>query len=245
MIKIFNYLENSNTINFKDIFIHNLGNFDGLFLFKALSNFYKPSQLETIIEDKNKFIVISLKLNNFKIVFKDSYRIFPISLSELCKVFTVKGKTSTYKKEYNNLNILKNKYLLKDFIHYSKQDSVGLYNALLKAQKEFIELHNVDINTIVSISSLALKIFRSNYIEIDIPIFTSNNDNFIRKNYYGGCYWLLPCLVENVFYYDVNSLYQKAMCNLMPYKIKKHNNMNNVKLDDFFVFFFSWDTLSR
>jgi NAD-dependent dihydropyrimidine dehydrogenase PreA subunit len=152
-------------------------------------------------------------------------------------VFTVKGKTSTYKREYNNLDMFKNKYLLNDFINYSKQDSVALYNALLKAQKQFIDLHNVDINTIVSISSLALKIFRTNYLEIDIPILNSNNDKFIRNSYYGGATDYYHAHVENAFYYDVNSLYPTAMCNMMPYQIiKKHNNMNNVNLDDFFGF---------
>ena len=50
--EIFNYLETSN-INFKTIFILNLGGFDGIFLFKALSKYYKPSQLKTIIDDNN------------------------------------------------------------------------------------------------------------------------------------------------------------------------------------------------
>ena len=215
-LKFFNYLENSNNINFKYIFVHNLGSFDGIFLYKALSNFYKPSQLETIIDDKNKFIIITLKLSNYKIIFKDSYRIFPISLNELCKVFTVEGKISTYNTNYNNLNIFKNKYLLKDFINYSKQESLALYNALLKAQKEFIDLHNVDITSILSISSLALKIFRTNYLEIDIPILSSNNDNFIRKSYYGGATDYYHAHGKNVHYYDVNSLNPTAMCKLMP-----------------------------
>jgi hypothetical protein len=154
-------------------------------------------------------------------------------------VFTVKGKTSTYKKEYNNLNMFKNKYkyLLKDFINYSKQDSIALYNALIKAQRDLIDLHNVDINinTIVSVSSLALKIFRTNYLEIDIPVSTSNDNNFIRKNYYGGATDYYKAYAENVYYYDVKSLYPTAMCNIMPYKIiKKYNNLNNVKLEDFF-----------
>ena len=232
-----NYLENSNNINFKNIFIHNLGSFDGIFLFKALSNFYKPSQLDTIIDDKNKFIIIILKLNGYNLTFKDSYRIFPISLNELCKVFNVDGKISSYNINYNNKNVFKYKYIFKDFINYSKQDSIALYNALLKAQKEFISLHNVDITSIVSISSLAMKIFRTKYLEIDIPILNSNNDNFIRKSYYGGATDYYYAHVENAFYYDVNSLYPKAMCNFMPYQIiKKHNNMNNVNLDDFFGF---------
>jgi len=60
-----------------------------------------------------------------------------------------------------------------------------LFNSLVKAQKEFIKLHNVDITSVVSISSLAMKIFRINYLEVDIPILNINEDNFIRKGYYG------------------------------------------------------------
>jgi len=43
----------------------------------------------------------------------------------------------------------------------------------------------VDITSVVSISSLAMKIFRINYLEVDIPILNHNEDNFIRKGYYG------------------------------------------------------------
>lgn len=40
-----------------------------------------------------------------------------------------------------------------------------------------------------------------------------------------------------VYYYDVNSLYPAAMLNPMPYDlIKIHNNMDNIKLEDFFGF---------
>jgi uncharacterized protein YprB with RNaseH-like and TPR domain len=42
------------------IFVHNLGAFDGYFIFKHLSNIFKPTQISSIIDDKNKFIQISL-----------------------------------------------------------------------------------------------------------------------------------------------------------------------------------------
>jgi hypothetical protein len=41
------------------IFVHNLGSFDGFFIYKHLSNFAKPDKVSTIIDDKNKFIQIS------------------------------------------------------------------------------------------------------------------------------------------------------------------------------------------
>jgi hypothetical protein len=53
---------------FKTIFIHNLGSFDGYFIYKAISNYFKPNNISTIIDDKNKFIQISLTLGDHKII---------------------------------------------------------------------------------------------------------------------------------------------------------------------------------
>jgi len=55
---------------FKTIFVHNLGSFDGFFLYKALINFYSnnPDCVSAIIDDKNKFIQISLNLGSSKII---------------------------------------------------------------------------------------------------------------------------------------------------------------------------------
>ena len=91
---------------YRNIFVHNLGGFDGYFIYKHLCEYANPHFVSTIIDDHNRFIQIvwtgtygyhlnHLKaLGNFKITFKDSFRIFPISLSELCQQFDVKGKTS-------------------------------------------------------------------------------------------------------------------------------------------------------
>ena len=83
--RFFKYLNNF-SYYIKTIFAHNLGGFDGYFLYKGLLN-YDPTKVETIIDQHNKFIII--KYNN--IVFKDSYRIFPVSLNELCRIFDIKG----------------------------------------------------------------------------------------------------------------------------------------------------------
>src|ERR1700676_2411214 len=108
------------------IFVHNLGNFDGYFIFKALSNYTDPTKVSAIIDDKNQFIKISLGKN---IIWKDSFRIFPVSLKELCNVFGVEGKSSEYNPEFNDLSLFNKPDLLKEFITYSFQDSVALYQA--------------------------------------------------------------------------------------------------------------------
>jgi len=54
------------------IFLFNLGSFDGLYFYKYLSNYTKTENVSTIIDEKNKFILISL---NNQIFWKDSFRI--------------------------------------------------------------------------------------------------------------------------------------------------------------------------
>ena len=45
------------------IFVHNLGNFDGFFIYKALSNRFKPDEVSCLIDSHNKFIQITLNID--------------------------------------------------------------------------------------------------------------------------------------------------------------------------------------
>ena len=89
---------NFSGIGINYIFVHNLGSFDGYFIFKAISQLYRPSQIKTMIDHHNRFIKISLKLeeHNKEFVWLYSYRIFHVSLQDLCKQFNVEGKLNDY-----------------------------------------------------------------------------------------------------------------------------------------------------
>ena len=84
---------------------------------------------------------------------------------------------------------------------------MALFNVLNRAQQEYIyplplpfstppkgqgagigdrDKYRVDICSIVSTSSLALKIFRKKSQDVDIPVLNNNIDSFIRKAYFGG-----------------------------------------------------------
>lgn len=91
------------------IFAHNLGGFDGIFLYKAALNQFRSEEVSTLIDPNNKFVSITVNPGTAKnkLVFKDSYRILPVSLSELALIFGVPGKYGPYKPEYNTLDFLR------------------------------------------------------------------------------------------------------------------------------------------
>lgn len=228
-----------NSQHFKCIFVHNLGSFDGYFIYKALSKILDPEALNTIIDDQNKFIQITVNYNDVKIIWKDSYRIFPLSLNDLCTNFNVDGKSSKYNLEYNNLDLFNKTELLEEFKKYSLQDSVSLLKALVNAQAIYTSSYNIDITDsgVLSTSSLSLKIFRTHFLNHNIPILKSWSDNFIRKAYLGGATDYYKAYGRNLKYYDVNSLYPFAMCKPMPFEIiKEHKDMTNIPLESFFGF---------
>ncbi len=237
-----------NNNNFKVIFAHNLGSFDGLFLYNGLLNIVDIKKLETIIDQKNKFILIKYKDNirnslgdekKLEIVWKDSYRIFPVSLEGLCRNFNIIGKLSKYDNNYNSIEMFDNKSLFDKFLNYSKQDVIALFDALHYAQVIYNVKYKVDITKIFSTSTLSLLIFRQSFLNVEIPILKRKLDNFIRQSYYGGATDYYKLHGRDLHYYDVNSLYHFAMCKPMPFKlINYYRDMSSetVNFDDFFGF---------
>lgn len=234
--EFFNFLENESFT--KTIFVRNLGSFDGYFIYKYLSIYAKPENVSTIIDQHNKFIIISYALDENKIItWKDSQRIFNVSLDELCDIFGVKGKINHYKKEYNELELFNNHQLLQEFKDYCLQDSKALYNALLIAQDHYIKNYLIDITTVVSTSTLSLKILRAKFLKESIPILKTSDDKFVRNSYYGGATDYYKKYGRNLKYYDVVSLYPMAMKKALPHEVvKRYSNMDNIKLDNFFGF---------
>lgn len=239
---------NSNRGIVDTIFFHNLGGFDGFFVYKALLNYINPDQVSTIIDDANKFITITLKSEEGEFTFKDSLRLFPMSLSGLCKTFGVEGKLGKYDKSFNSLSLFDNSELLDTFINYGMQDSVALYNALVRAQFKIHDDFKLDIasRNIVSTSSLAFNVFRSKFQKRDITILNNAQELFIRRGYFGGATDYYKKYVTNAKYYDVNSLYPFSMLRDMPGKvIKYHNNMSKINLSNFFGFVLAEVTIPK
>jgi hypothetical protein len=220
------------------IFAHNLGNFDGYFIYKGLLELpnIDINDVKCIFDKLHKFITIDKNIGKFKYVFKDSLRVFPVSLNELTKVFEVESKLSKYNQKFNNINMFEDPKLLNQFIKYSQQDTVSLLLALIKAQDIYIKDHQVDIASIVSTSTLSFKIFRQNFLKIDLPILDNKLDKDIRLAYLGGSSDYYLKYGKNLKHYDVNSLYPLAMCKPMPVTFLGESYGPNIKLEEVFGF---------
>jgi len=233
--KYFNYLENLELSSAKlTIFAHNLGDFDGYFLYKGLMMNYNPESISSIIDESNSFI--SIKLNSFE--WKDSLRIFPMSLDKLCNLFSVDGKLTKYDSRFNDISLFDSPRTWGLFKKYALQDAVALYGALFIAQNLYFTKFGVDIESVYSTATLSLNLFRTKFLKDDIFILPQHIDLFIRQGYFGGGTDVYKAFGELVRYYDVNSLYPYAMLNSMPHDLVNPNliNLSNRTLDSFFGF---------
>ena len=240
-------LKNCKSSNKEVIFVHNLGNFDGFFIYKALSRRFRPEDVSCLIDHHNKFIQITLqrRLDKVKFIWKDSMRMFPVYLDELCSILNLPGKTSKYNPDFHHLSLFDKPSLsivmvmIAEFKNYALQDSIALYNCIIKLQDMYLKDYLVDICSILSTSTLSLKIFRSKYLKVNIPILKRRDDTLLRSAYFGGATDYYQMKAFNIFYYDVNSLYPFAMMRPMPFelirKITFKDPINtNFNLDNFF-----------
>jgi hypothetical protein len=77
--------------------------------------------------------------------------------------------------------------------------------------------HSIQVVNSTTISSLAIKIFLNKYYSHNIPLINRKPIySDIRQSYFGGITELYIPYGENLFYYDVNSLYPYAALNPMP-----------------------------
>lgn len=122
-----------------------------------------------------------------------------------------------------------------------KQDIHLLGGVMRKCQGIYWEHYSIDIVSKLTLSSLSLSIYRMKYYDecnwpIHIP--NQNEDNFIRRGYYGGHTDAFKPIGSNLFYYDVNSLYPFVMKEYpMPGGVPVwHGNLNGKDLDSIFGF---------
>jgi hypothetical protein len=129
------------------VFLHNLGNFDGYYILLGLLNTkgVRKEDIQTNIDPDKKYVQITFKGLNLELTFKDSLRMFDVSLDNLCKHMNVEGKTGKYIEAFNNPSLFKNPDLLHTFIEYGVQDSKALFQVLEILQLNYLNKYQVDI----------------------------------------------------------------------------------------------------
>lgn len=225
-----------------NVYIHNLANFDIIFLLKYL---VKLGNVHPVIHN-GKIININFNYGDYQIQFRDSYLLLLNSLRKLCDSFKVENPKSIFPHLFvseNNLNyngnvpdfkyfdnITKAEYLeytnnfrsyswnlRNEAIKYCELDCISLYQVIYKFTEMIFNLFSRNVHNYPTLPSLAFAIFRTNFLrENTIPQLSGKVANDIRAGYTGGsCDVYIPKSKPDVIIkcYDVNSLYPFVMKN--------------------------------
>jgi len=221
-----------------NVYIHNLSNFDAIFLLKIL---VQLGEIKPIIHN-DKLISIGFKFNGYNITFRDSHQILITSLAKLDKSFKIVTLKSIFPHLFvneNNLNYIGTipdiKYfdsissidyncyienyniwnLRDESIRYCEIDCISLFQIMVKFNDLIFEYFKINVHKYPTLSSLTFAIFRSSFMENDlIPQLSGKIATDIRQGYTGGAvdmYIPRPPKGTKTFVYDVNSLYPFTM----------------------------------
>lgn len=178
----------------------------------------------------------------YSLKFVDSLQLLPQSLKSLAKQFNVEEKglfpvlmpipdnSLSDKvgffpdfKFFNNVSYYDYEQFKSNFdgpwvfrdesIKYCEQDCITLYQVLSNFNKLIFERFKKNIWDYPTLPSLALAIFRSNYLEENkIPQLRGLISDFIRDGFTGGSTdMFIPYSKKPIYVYDVNSLYPYIM----------------------------------
>jgi len=191
------------------IYVHNLGNFDSIFLLKNLAHLFGKYN---ILIDNTKDVIALNTPKGF--IIKDSARILPASLSDLSLIFKVPTPKGIFNHAKMNVKTLR-KYK-EELLEYLNKDLISLLDVIEAASIYLFKTYQIDLADTYSTSSLAMKIFRTKFLSVNIPILSDNMDHIIRTSYRGGAVQVFKQRGENLRYYDVNSLYPYSISSPIP-----------------------------
>jgi len=212
------------------MYAHNAARFDEIFIIKYLERFLSKNDTTQYLFNNGKFIgidwIINGKLEDKDVVktiirFNDSYLMLSAPLAKLAKTFGVNNKGTFDTKSINQYTDLAP--IMNDLAVYNMNDAKILWQILAIHAEQTAKEFSVDIFKAPTISSLAFRVFRTNYLEPKLhEINITDNETYkdLVQGYQGGaCDVYNPYSPEGkkVFYYDVNSEYPAMMAQLpMP-----------------------------
>ena len=220
--------DNKETFNGYTLYAHNGGKYDlPLAIDKAfLDTDYFVIEGKNCCELNNAWIGFTLRGktdNKFKITFRDSFRLLPMSLDKLTKELKVEHQKLPETVNHNHITLINyndtNK--IDAITKYLDHDVLGLLEVVEIFGRGVYNELGIDITTCYTGASLSKKNFFKNYYDkIRYPVYTLTQeyDKFIRDSYFGGRVEAFQMgKIDKAYYYDFTSLYPDVGRNYMPY----------------------------
>ena len=131
--------------------------------------------------------------------------------------------------------------LKQECINYLEKDLLSLLKVMDTFNRYVFNKYDLQITHSLTVSRLALNIFIKDYLkQSKLPIIKQNMFSDIKQAYFGGVTEVYKPYGENLYYYDVNSLYPFASLNPMPSTnctyLEYFNSSPNIQ--DLFGFFY-------
>lgn len=226
-------------------YIHNMTHFDIYFIFKILLSHPEKYQNKVTWRDGTIIgIHISKKIKGktYSISLVDSLNLLKSDLNTLCKTFGTSVSKLKFPYDFVDINKLfykgkkpdiwfYDKITLEDYykipkenwdlksetLHYLEYDLLSLFEVMRKFSLQIFVDYRCYLTKSLTISSLAMDIFLRRFYDNNIPLIKQKSVyNDIKKSYYGGVTEVFKPYGENLYHYDVNSLYPFVALNDMP-----------------------------
>ena len=221
------------------VYIHNFSNFDSIFMLKVLSSMklsirplirdgrmieLKISWKKYSIYFRDSYLLLPSSLaklaRNFDV---ENKGIFPYKFVNNSDISLTYDGIVPSINNFDNLSLedytsyydkFKNKTwnLRTETIKYCEQDVVTLYQIISKFSEQIFLLFRIDIVKYPTLPSLAFAIYRNKFIgDAKIPLIHGSMYDFLVQGYTGGSVDVYKPKGENIYRYDVNSLYPYVM----------------------------------
>lgn len=123
-------------------------------------------------------------------------------------------------------------------LKYLEKDLVCLAQVMWSFHRNMKDTYGVQTYKLKTLPSIALKTFLTKYYNNQIPLITNGTvESDIRQSYYGGITEVYKPYGENLYYYDVNSLYPYASLNDLPGLNAEYGIYTGEDLSNLFGFF--------
>ncbi len=202
-----------------DIYFHNGSAYDFHFLLPTLLEIYGEDKVNYFINENKRILNIKIKFRTkkkkFTITFKDSRKIWPISLEQLGEVVGVK-RVEDLNYDISTIFNSTNEYM--EFyggIYYNKtMTDLQILKTFAIQTKDIIDIRDFKLTLPSTSKKLAIQQNRV-LAKIDTWINDIEEWMIVRKAYKGGYVYNKPGtenkLLKDIYTYDVNSLFPSIM----------------------------------